>query len=191
MNKPTMCKSQTKVGSQARPIGYIPRYPIELRLVLLNWQAKIICCCLIKPKDIKGWCVDLYCRLVLTIRCTTFAIFFSFISLKEWKLAICRLLLTSSKSWAQRLKRVFNIDITECEKCQRLNVSIIACITDASVIQKTLTHLDKKQPILTQTGNLLPSMRAGDRCNPPVTCAAQQKFASGYCCGALLNLIVV
>jgi hypothetical protein len=30
---------------------------------------------------------------------------------------------------AQRLRRVFNIDVTECEKCQRHNVSIIACIT--------------------------------------------------------------
>jgi hypothetical protein len=169
MNKPKICKNQTKVGSQAWPKGYIPRYPIELRLVLLNWQAKIICCCLIKPKDIIGWCVNLYCRLVLTIRCTTFAILFSFISLKEWKLAIFRLSLTRSMSWAQRLKRVFNIDITECEKCQRLNVSIIACITDASVIQKILTHLDKKQPILTQTSNLLPPMRAGDRIwTPPV-----------------------
>jgi hypothetical protein len=65
-----------------------------------------------------------------------------------------------SMSWAQRLKRVFNIDITECEKCQKLNVSIIACITDASVIQKILTHLNKKHPILAQTCNLLPPMRA-------------------------------
>ncbi|MGB3725097.1 MAG: IS91 family transposase, partial [Glaciecola sp.] len=31
---------------------------------------------------------------------------------------------------AQRLRRVFNIDITECEKCQKHNVSIIACIID-------------------------------------------------------------
>jgi hypothetical protein len=39
-----------------------------------------------------------------------------------------------SMSWlagtAQRLKRVFNIDITECEKCQRTNVKVIACIMD-------------------------------------------------------------
>ncbi|MGB3725698.1 MAG: hypothetical protein WA981_08025 [Glaciecola sp.] len=29
-------------------------------------------------------------------------------------------------SWAQRLKRVFNIDITVCEKCQKHKVTIIA-----------------------------------------------------------------
>ena len=31
---------------------------------------------------------------------------------------------------AQRLRRVFNIDITECEKCEKHNVSVIACIID-------------------------------------------------------------
>lgn len=40
---------------------------------------------------------------------------------------------------AQRLKRVFNIDITECEKGQRHNVNIIACIADVFVINKILT----------------------------------------------------
>jgi hypothetical protein len=69
-----------------------------------------------------------------------------------------------SMSWlagtVQRLKRVFNIDITECEKCAKHNVTVIACVTDALVIQKILTHLDKKHPILAQTSNLLPPMRA-------------------------------
>ena len=65
-----------------------------------------------------------------------------------------------SMSWAQRLKRVFNIDITQCEKCQRHNVSIIACITDVFVINKILAHLDKKYPSLAQTKTLLPPMRA-------------------------------
>jgi hypothetical protein len=65
-----------------------------------------------------------------------------------------------SMSWVQRLKRVFNIDITECEKCAKHNVTVIACITDALIIQKILTHLDKKHPILAQTSNLLPPMRA-------------------------------
>jgi hypothetical protein len=37
---------------------------------------------------------------------------------------------TRGITWVQRLKRVFNIDITECEKCQRHNVSIIHYITD-------------------------------------------------------------
>ncbi|MCP3865908.1 MAG: IS91 family transposase [Aestuariibacter sp.] len=63
-----------------------------------------------------------------------------------------------SMSWAQRLKRVFNIDITECEKCENHNVSIIACIIDVHVIQKILKHLDKKYP--TSTTTLLPPLRA-------------------------------
>lgn len=61
-------------------------------------------------------------------------------------------------SWAQRLKRVFNIDITECEKCENHNISIIACIIDVHVIQKILKHLDKKYP--TSTTTLLPPLRA-------------------------------
>ena len=61
-------------------------------------------------------------------------------------------------SWAQRLKRVFNIDINECEKCQQHNVSIIACIVDIHVIQKILKHLDKKYPTTTQA--TLPPLRA-------------------------------
>jgi hypothetical protein len=68
-----------------------------------------------------------------------------------------------SMSWlagtAQRLKRVFNIDITECEKCQKHNVTIIACIIDTVVIQKILGHLDKTYPLSTQVA-LLPSLRA-------------------------------
>ena len=60
---------------------------------------------------------------------------------------------------AQRLKRVFNIDITECEKCQQHNVSVIACIIDSHVIQKILEHLDKKYPTSSQT-TLLPPLRA-------------------------------
>jgi hypothetical protein len=60
---------------------------------------------------------------------------------------------------AQRLKRVFNIDINECEKCEKHNVSIIACIIDIHVIQKILAHLDKKYPTSTPR-TLLPPLRA-------------------------------
>ena len=63
-----------------------------------------------------------------------------------------------SMTWAQRLRRVFNIDITECEKCQKHNVSIIACIIDIHVVQKILAHLDKKYS--TSTITLLPPLRA-------------------------------
>ena len=48
-----------------------------------------------------------------------------------------------SMSWAHRLKRVFNIDITICEACESNNVNIIACITQPAIINKVLMHLDK------------------------------------------------
>ena len=54
-----------------------------------------------------------------------------------------------SMSWAQRLKRVFNIDITICEACTKANVKIIACITEPAVIQKILWHLDKQDSPIT------------------------------------------
>ncbi len=46
-------------------------------------------------------------------------------------------------SWAQRLKRVFGIDIEICPGCGGA-VRIIACIEDPEVIEKILTHLDAK-----------------------------------------------
>ena len=49
----------------------------------------------------------------------------------------------ASMSWAQRLKRVFNIDIETCRTCGG-QVRIIACIEDPQVIEKILTHLKEK-----------------------------------------------
>ncbi len=46
-------------------------------------------------------------------------------------------------TWAQRLKRVFNIDIETCNQCGG-KVKVIACIEDPIVIQRILTHLDGK-----------------------------------------------
>ena len=60
---------------------------------------------------------------------------------------------------AQRLRRVFNIDITECEKCAKHNVSIIACIIDIQVIKKILAHLDKKY-LKSKQEPLVPPLRA-------------------------------
>jgi len=45
-----------------------------------------------------------------------------------------------SMTWAQRLKRVFAIEIEKCEKCGG-NVKIIASIEDPEVIEKILKHL--------------------------------------------------
>jgi hypothetical protein len=42
-------------------------------------------------------------------------------------------------SWAQRLKRVFLIDVTVCEHCGGA-VKIIACIEDKLTIGKILAH---------------------------------------------------
>ena len=43
-------------------------------------------------------------------------------------------------SWAQRLKRVFNIDIEICEQCQG-PVKVIACVEDPVAIRQILDHL--------------------------------------------------
>ena len=50
----------------------------------------------------------------------------------------------ASMTWAQRLKRVFNIDITLCERCQG-PVRIIACIEDPAAIRQILDHIKSKK----------------------------------------------
>ncbi len=47
-------------------------------------------------------------------------------------------------SWAERLKRVFNIDIETCEKCGG-SVNIIAMIQDPIIIKKILDHIIRTQ----------------------------------------------
>ena len=58
-------------------------------------------------------------------------------------------------SWAMRLKRVLNIDVTVCRHCQG-PVRIIACIEDRQVINKILAHINRKQEplalVMTGTG---------------------------------------
>jgi hypothetical protein len=44
--------------------------------------------------------------------------------------------------WAQRLKRVFDIDIETCKHCGGA-VKIIACIEDATVTERILTHRER------------------------------------------------
>jgi hypothetical protein len=46
----------------------------------------------------------------------------------------------SNMTWAQRLKRVFNIDIEVCPECEG-KVRVIASIEDPQVIKKILNHL--------------------------------------------------
>ena len=60
----------------------------------------------------------------------------------------------TAMTWAQRLKRVFNIDIETCERCQG-PVRIIACIEDPAVIRQILDHL-KSQESTDQQATLPP-----------------------------------
>ncbi|MFT4654924.1 MAG: hypothetical protein ACI82S_002584 [Patiriisocius sp.] len=64
---------------------------------------------------------------------------------------------------AQRLKRVFNIDITECEKCQKHNVTIIACITEPAIIHKILSYLDKHDSPITGNNTRAPPLDIVDQ----------------------------
>lgn len=68
----------------------------------------------------------------------------------------------AAMTWAQRLKRVFNIDIETCSECGGA-VKVIACIEDPVVIKKILTHL--KEKAAPEPAGLLPSVRAP----PPVS----------------------
>ena len=63
----------------------------------------------------------------------------------------------AAMTWAQRLKRVFNIDIETCAECGG-DVKIIASIEDPAVIQKILAHLDNIAT--TAATGLLPQSRA-------------------------------
>jgi len=61
-------------------------------------------------------------------------------------------------TWAQRLKRVFNIDVSICSECGG-EASVIACVEDQAVIDKILGHLMKKGA-LPPPPELLPATRA-------------------------------
>ena len=67
----------------------------------------------------------------------------------------------AAMTWAQRLKRVFNIDIETCSECGG-DVRIIACTEDPVVISKILIYLDDK--VATVGTIWLPQCRA-----PPTT----------------------
>ncbi len=49
-------------------------------------------------------------------------------------------------TWAQRLKRVFNIDVETCRACGAA-AKVIACIEDPVVIRKILNHLQEKSAL--------------------------------------------
>ena len=64
--------------------------------------------------------------------------------------------------WARRLKRVFKIDITECERCQG-PVKIIASIEDPVVIKKILDHVKAREAEQGSQSSPLPPSRAPPR----------------------------
>jgi hypothetical protein len=63
----------------------------------------------------------------------------------------------AAMTWAQRLKRVFSIEIETCSACGGA-VKVIACIEDPAVIQKILSHLKGKAAL--EPLSLLPTARA-------------------------------
>ena len=65
----------------------------------------------------------------------------------------------AAMTWVQRLKRVFGIDIETCSACGGA-LRITACIEDPQVIEKILTHLDKKDACASAEPSRLPPCRA-------------------------------
>lgn len=63
----------------------------------------------------------------------------------------------AAMTWAQRLKRVFQIDIETCSACGGA-VKVIACIQDPAVIDKILTHRQEK--VVPGAADLPPQSRA-------------------------------
>ena len=67
----------------------------------------------------------------------------------------------ASMRWAQRLKRVFQIDVETCPECGG-SVKIIACIEDPPVIDRILRHLASKDlPGLWPQSRAPPTLRTG------------------------------
>jgi hypothetical protein len=49
-------------------------------------------------------------------------------------------------TWAQRLKRVFDMDVETCDQCGG-GIKVIACIEDPMVIKKILDHMNNKSAV--------------------------------------------
>jgi hypothetical protein len=66
-----------------------------------------------------------------------------------------------SMTWAQRLKRVFKVDVETCEQCGGA-VKVSASIEDPAVIKQILAHLERRD------APTLPAIRAIARASMPV-----------------------
>ena len=62
-------------------------------------------------------------------------------------------------TWAQRLKRVFNIGIETCGRCGG-SLKVIACIEDQDVIDRILDHMRQKEQTTLARPLLVPPTRA-------------------------------
>ena len=69
----------------------------------------------------------------------------------------------AAMTWAQRLKRVFSIDIEVCGRCGG-SVRVIACIEEQDIIDRILAHLRDKKRSYAASPLLAPPSRA-----PPET----------------------
>ena len=65
----------------------------------------------------------------------------------------------AAMTWAQRLKRVFSIDIEVCGRCGG-SVKVIACIEDQDIIDRILAHLREKEQEAPARPLLVPPTRA-------------------------------
>ena len=65
----------------------------------------------------------------------------------------------AAMTWAQRLKRVFNIDIVVCARCGG-SIRVIACIEDQDVIERILAHLRDKEQNTPALPHVAPPTRA-------------------------------
>ena len=65
----------------------------------------------------------------------------------------------AAMTWAQRLKRVFNIDIEVCSRCGG-SVRVVACIEDQDVIDRILAHLRETEKEAPARPLLVPPTRA-------------------------------
>ena len=71
----------------------------------------------------------------------------------------------AAMTWAQRLKRVFNIDIEVCSRCGG-SVKVIACIEEQDAIDRILAHLESKEHNTPALPHLAPPTRASPETLP-------------------------
>ena len=71
----------------------------------------------------------------------------------------------AAMTWAQRLKRVFNIDIEVCSRCGG-SVKVIACIEEQDAIDRILAHLESKEHNTPALPHLAPPTRVSPETLP-------------------------